>query len=296
MSEAIFHAPKPLDTAPLRGVVSHYTRVEQWECDYNAHWNTRFYARSFHFAHEAVLAENGDMALARPTLRSRHIRFHHELRAGAAVEIRSLRLPPPISSMGSATTLLHRLEANGQICATAIDLLHPDSPVPQHLPYLPPNSASSHMPRGLDTGSHALSLQSLIAAAPPRPITTIACSDLDASGGLRSESVARLVSTSSHHQLDGIGLTRAYSETCRINRMNAELRMTMGQPVTAGRILYGQSAVVGSTQTSFITAHRLSLADGSMVAIVELCLLMVDLDSRKVVPVPEFLRAQMPRL
>lgn len=78
--------------------------------------------------------------------------------------------------------------------------------------------------------------------------------------------------------------------------MNAELRMTIGRPVTAGRTLYGQSALVGCTQTSFITAHRLSLADGSMVAVVELCLLIVDLDSRKVVPVPDFLRDQMPVL
>lgn len=180
MSEAIFQSAVPLDAAAPRGVVSHYTRVEQWEFDYNAHWNTRFYARSFHFVLEAVLAQNGDKVLARSCLHNRHIRFHHELRAGAAVEVRSLRLP--ISTKGSGTALLHRIESGGQICVTAIDLLHPDIPVPEHLPILTSDSISNHLLRRLGTGSHALSLQSLTASTPPRAITTIACGDLDASG------------------------------------------------------------------------------------------------------------------
>lgn len=36
------------------GRPSHHTRVERWECDWNDHWNARFYVRSFQATVETV--------------------------------------------------------------------------------------------------------------------------------------------------------------------------------------------------------------------------------------------------
>jgi acyl-CoA thioesterase FadM len=49
----------------IAGRATFHTRVESWECDFNGHWNTRYYGRAFQAAAEVAAALDGRPDAAR---------------------------------------------------------------------------------------------------------------------------------------------------------------------------------------------------------------------------------------
>lgn len=110
---------------------------------------------------------------------------------------------------------------------------------------------------------------------------------VDHSGALLFEELIRAGSIASSRQCHGFGLTPEYSENARISRMAVEMRITRHHPATAGTVLCLQSRLADVADKYFRTEHRVRTSEGELVAILEFCLLIVDIDRRRSVRVPE---------
>ena len=267
------------------GRPTYYSRVERWECDYNNHWNARFYGRSFQMAAEALATTPGAPGPGGAITPLRHLRFHRELFVSAPVEVRSARL----AGGPQDGAVVHLLMSGGEISATALDL----TPQPAaDLPEVTPEEVPLALPRGLgttpmrdwpDAGAHDVT----VPLGPVRP------SDLDHTGALLFEQIIRHSSVSSHAQLNHLGFTPEFSNRTGINRMGVEFLVSRGAAPLAGRPLFATSRLQAIKGKSFWAVHRVIDDMGEAVATIEQCLLTVDLNTRKAVAVPEFLYAAL---
>ena len=267
------------------GVPTYHTRVERWECDYNNHWNARFYARSFQLAAEAIATPAGRPSAGASLVRSRHMRFHRELFVSAPVEVRSAALEG--GRLDGA--IVHLLTSAGELAATALD--SPGGGV-ERLPRVSPDDVPLAMPRGIGPEpisgwSAAGAAEIAVSLGPIRP------GELDHTKELLFEHIIRHSSVSSHQQLNHIGLTAEFSNRTGINRMGIEFLVRRGHTPPAGTPLYGQSKLLRVSGKKFWTAHRIFTAEDETVATIEQCLVVVDLNTRRAVEAPEFLHAAL---
>jgi len=266
------------------GRPTHHTRVQRWECDYNDHWNTCFYGRSFQMAAEVVATPPGGASLGAGVIRSLHIRFHRELFVSAPVTVRSAVLDGGLLD----GAVVHLLTSSGQIAATAID--SPGGAT--GLPRVRPEDVPLAMPRGLEpqppnvwqqSGSRELTVA----------LGTVQSAELDFTGALTFERLVQHGSTASHHQLDSLGFSASFSDRTRINRMAVEYRLTRGISPPAGTPLLAVSRLTRIKGKNFWATHRIFTDTDTTVALIEQCLVTVDLTTRRAVEVPEFLHAAL---
>lgn len=263
------------------GLPTYHSRVERWECDYNDHWNVRFFGRSFQMASECIAAHSGMPNPGAETIATRQMRFHREMRVSAPVEIRSAVLKDAGELDGA---IVHLMVSAGELAAAALDL--PGQAA--HLPQVTPKDVPLAMPRGIfgpatpDTpGPGARVIEAVL--GPMRG------EDLDHTGKLRFEHLLRLSSNIQHTQLNRLGLTPAYADKHRISRMGVEYRVTRGLTPVPGACLFGQTWFTDIRGKALWATIRVSTVKSDMVALVEMCAVTVDLDTRNAVPVPDFM-------
>ncbi|WP_199093567.1 thioesterase family protein [Bosea sp. ASV33] len=268
-----------MDIAQL-GIPTHHTRVERWQCDFNDHWNARFYGRGFQSAAETVATLDGKPNPGAAVIAERHIRYHRELRVGAAVEVRSA-----VIRGGTADgAVAHLLVSAGRLSAVAIDRkaqgahILPDA-AGEDLERLLPRDLSSPASGGGDAGSvfHG-------EVGPVRP------AELDHAGGLLFEEIIARTAITSHNLLLGLGYTMEFTERTGIGRMAIELSVARHGDVAAGAILVTHARLSHVGEKSFSLEHWLGTRAGFQVAAVRQTLLAVDLRTRRVAAVPDFLR------
>lgn len=267
------------------GVPTYHTRVERWECDYNDHWNVRFYGRSFQLASEAISTHGGQPNPGADTIQKRHMRFHSELTVSAPVEVRSAVLTNAGDLDG---TVVHQMWSAGTLAATALDLPGGDS----HLPHVTPEIVPLAMPRGI---------LGRIAADTPAPGTDVTkielgpirSEELDHTGQLRFDFLLKHSSNSQHAQLNRLGLTPDFAKKHRINRMGVEFRLSRGTTPPLGSCLRGQTWMTKIEGKSIWATTLIATAENEIAALLEMCVLTVDLDTRKAVPVPGFIYAAL---
>lgn len=266
----------------LPGLPTLHSRVESWECDFNDHWNARFYFRSFQLASEVIAA--GGMAF--PSRKgSRHVRFHAELRMTDPVEVRSGLLPHG----DYAGNLAHLIYSDDRLAATSLEL---DGPV-SDLPDLPPAIAKMVLPRGVEGGAVAPVALSggfgkLAQLGPVRPAET------DGDGRLLEEEVIRRVGIMNNLCMTDLGLTREYSAQNGLSRMAVEARITRHRDPKVGDCLRGTSRLTGIAEKSVGLRHDIFDANGHCLVSYDQRLILVNLATRRAVPVPEILRRHMP--
>jgi len=259
-----------------------HTRVESWECDFNGHWNARYYGRSFQMACENVAAAASGQNPGLAAIAVRHIRFHRELHVGAAVELRSAR----IADGEHAGAVVHWLSSEGRLSATALDFPGLGG---ERLPAASSESAAVAFPRGLPASAR-LSEDASAATAYQAETGPVRPMELDHGGALLFEDVIRRVALSSHGQLARLGFTGAFVKDSGVNRMVVETRVTPQGRCAPGKPLRVRSRLTAVAEKSFATRHRLETAEGETIALVEHTLVAVDLKSRRAVEVPAFLR------
>ena len=263
------------------GIPTLHSRVESWECDFNGHWNARFYARGFQQAAETLPALPGISETATALPRTRFLRFHRELFAGAAVEIRSTL----VAGGTFDGTVAHLLHSGGKLAATALDI---GGAQVRGLTATSADELKLALPRGLggrpDTRWTEGPGTSLCETGPIRP------TEIDHRGALLFEELIRRVAYATHNHVSALGLNDAYLKETGISRMAAEAQVTRLGTCPAGTALRVRARITGLAAKSFIIAHQVESHAGAPVAYVEYNLLTVNLNSRRVVELPEFLR------
>ena len=84
------------------------------------------------------------------------------------------------------------------------------------------------------------------------------------------------------------GETPRFTAESGLGRMAVEMRITWLGQAPAGAGLRAQSWLLHARGKSFSTVHRLETQAGDPVALVELCLVSVDMKSRRAAPLPDF--------
>ena len=270
-----------LKTLAQFGTPTHHTRAESWECDFNDHWNTRYYVRSFQQAAEAIATRPGDVSPGGGIARVRHMRFHREVRVSDALVVRSA-LVRGGDMDGAVAHLMFRL---GELVATAIDL---PAGEPPDLPEVAAEDIPLALPRSLDpAGFGGWSAPRMgpgtVVMGPIRP------AELDHTGALIGEEVIRRIAVTSHDFMSRVGMTPEWTLGSGINRMVVEFRLELGVTPPAGTVLYGETRLATASGKTFCTVHRIMTATGEMVATNEQFLLAVNLQTRRAVEVPQFL-------
>lgn len=259
------------------GIATLNTRVESWECDFNGHWNARFYGRSFQLAAETIPQLTGIDASQTPT---RYMRFHGELFPDASVEVRSARLVD--GSHQGAT--VHGLFSGDRLSATALDV---GGTPATDLPAISEAAAKLALPRSLsdpDTGWTKGDGISICPTGPTRPV------EMDHKGNLMFEDIMRRVALAIHNHVSALGLDKAYMKETGISRMAVESRITRLANTPVGTPLRVRSRIIRRALKSFIVAHLLETHTGAAIAFAEHSLLAVNLNTRRAVELPAFLR------
>lgn len=264
------------------GYASHITRVDAWECDHNGHWNTRFYMRAFQNAAETIAMLGGDSNPGGSVIRSRHARFHRELLCGAAVLVRSVA----IQGGRWDGAIVHLLESDGRLSATALDLPGRAS---RHLPQVPERAVALALPRGLT--HEAPVAQDAPVDARSAHLGILRPEAYDHTGALMFDELLRYASYAIYDYHAFLGYSPRFTTETGLGRMAVEVRTTLLGQAPAGMGIRSHSWLLQAQGKSFASAHYLGTPQGNPIAMVEACLLSVDMNTRRSAPVPEFLLA-----
>ncbi len=254
------------------------SRVESWECDFNDHWNARFYARSFQLAAERVATLDGRPNPGMALLASRLIRFHRELFVGTSVDVRSAR----VADGEHAGAVVHLLSGGGRLSATAIDLPGTGG---AHLPAVTAGEIRLALPRALAQPAADGADAETAETGPVRPV------ELDHTGAILYEELVRRAAFGLHGLLDRLGFTPEFTQETGIGRMAVESRLTPLGRCAPGCLVRVHSRIASVGAKSVTTHHRLECDGGAILACVEHGIVAVDLKARRAVELPAFLRS-----
>lgn len=265
------------------GIATHHSRVEHWECDFNAHWNARFYVRSFRQASERAQALAADAGAVPPNRRA--VRYHRELFSAAPVLVRSLR----IADGALEGWTVHVLSSEGSLSAVCAE--RPNAPIAA-LPAVPEADVRAILPRDLDGPEVAWD-----PAAPGAFVTepgSLRPADLDHRGAILDEELVRISACSLQHQLARLGFTTAFTKETSISRMAMAILVERKVAVPAGTLLQVRSTICDLREKSFWAVDDLSTPGGDPVATVKRTIVAVDLERRRIVALPDFMRSLRP--
>ncbi|MCB1396657.1 MAG: hypothetical protein KDJ98_11980 [Rhodobacteraceae bacterium] len=267
-------------TDPAPGQATYVTRVEAWECDFNGHWNARYYGRGFQAALEniAFRATGGNPGGA--GLSRRLIRFHSELLSAELAQVVSWQ----IVSGPYAGAILHHMTSGGRLAATALDVAtFPITGLPQI------ESLASALPRTIDFDALPVPLAHSIAV----DLEPIRAGELNPVGVLCFEDIVRRCGVATHAVLDGLGLNRNLTDRTRVSRMAVEQAVWRMGDAPAGLPTRVVTALHSLRSKSFSLSHRVEGFDGRPIAHVEGCIVTVNLDTRRAVDLPAEFRAAL---
>lgn len=271
-------------TDPETGVPTFHLRAESWECDFNGHWNTRYYCKAFQTASQVAAMLDGNTKRDSIIVPGRHLRFHSEVHGGDALTIRSFSVPD--GPEGPATA--HFMLRGPRVVATALDSA---LPINRSLTELTAEAAAQAMPRGV-TGPVTSAWQPDAAQDLLYELGPVTADQLHGDGTMTFwESLARVSNATHHHDLT-IGFTLERMRDEGIGRMLAELRYSRLAPCAPGDFLRAASHITSTRSKGFTAAHMLYTHRGTPVAMFELATLSVDMKTRRAMPLPEFVTAR----
>ncbi|MGR3375415.1 acyl-CoA thioesterase [Salipiger abyssi] len=270
-------------------VATYSSVVKRWECDRNNHWNVQFYVRAFQMASEILASATTGENPGSQSTAFRHYRFHGELFCPETMRVLSAR----IAEGPYAGWVLHRMlkGKDDRLSATAIE--KPAYPVAD-LPVCTAAELQPALPRGLPAAPHELVAAPRDpqgAALPTAMVGVVRPSDVDHRDRLQWNALAGLCSGASHSFLNQLGLTADWINESNCNRMAVEMSVTLHGGCGVGDSLDIQSWVSDLGSRHFTTRHQiLNTQTGAPCATLEQLLLVIDLEKRKPVSVPDFLR------
>lgn len=277
------------DTATTVGFGETYRGdVEAWECDAFGHMNIAFYAERFGDAAASLLLRLAPTRHFRTV--SLLVRYRHELRAGAAIAIRSAVLGTGEGAKRERQVRIgHELTAGEGVVATEAE----------HV--LAPRDAK--MRAGLKTALEAAA--TTWAAEPFAPVKLptaygalpslrdrVKSWEIDESGRLSLIGHVRRFSTAVTHVMNAVGMSADYIASERRGFATFESRLALApwQP-GAGAEVVATSGFLTVGRSSVAMVHDLiEVKGGDRIARLYLAGVHFDLDRRRATPMPETMR------
>ncbi|MEZ5841274.1 MAG: thioesterase family protein [Hyphomicrobiales bacterium] len=262
--------------------------VNTWECDENDHLNVQSYFGHFDAADAHFRAITGlDATLLGPRAQ-RHVRYMRELRVGEILNVRSYRASDAPYSLAIAHELFET--ATGELSATAIDVYWPS----HHPAVIDAYTASIDgraLPRGLPVELPALMASEKALLERGGEVShrgLVGPGDCDWQGRMTERQMIGRFSDAAGHAWEQAGLTRAWLQENGCGRVAVELRLAMRSAPRPGDLIHIVTQVVDLGSTAFVLRHAVfDSRTKAIVATGEVVSLVMDLDARKAVRLPE---------
>ncbi|MDF1717147.1 MAG: thioesterase family protein [Antarcticimicrobium sp.] len=275
---------------PLDSELTHVSTIQTWECDSNAHLNVQFFHQRFREAGHLFRLRHG---LPGTSMVSAHTRFRRELHVDDTATIFTL----PVQDADGQLFLLHRLTLDGEtLCCTSLDRLTGTVP---GLVARPLTEIPEAAPRGLpgtptvpiaDTGALVAS-----GAARITCITHVLPADMDHAGEWRAERLVSSFSNGGQSAWQMIGATTPYLRERNLGRVVVEMTLDRFASPAPGAVLRQTSRSIEMNEKTYRFGHQIEDAvTGTLYAAGEALSILMDLGSRKAVPIPQELRAPVP--
>lgn len=265
--------------------------VNTWQCDENDHMNVQFYFKNFAEAAEvfALRHEMERVPASRPKVR--HVRYLRELRNASSIAVKSAF----ISDGDHQGHIIHLLEnvSENVVSATALDTC--DNP-PADLPSVKSENIAFALPRGIPVGFLAeQELEGLIKEN--KAITSnhgiIQPAQCNADGEMLTQQYISHLTDGAPHIWSHVGITTEFLDEHHYGRVAMEMKLSMIEPVRVGAAIEVISYCHAMSEKTFTMRHQMrDIETGKAYATVQVINLIMDLEKRKAVPVPDFVRNQ----
>ncbi len=276
--------------------------VNTWECDENDHLNVQFYFAKIDEADRQFRFLTGLSDAVVGTRRVRHVRYHGELFAAALITVRS-----SVAFDGPhVLSVVHEMvdASSGRLAATVLDGY---APQPRTADALRKRFADVEAPmqelaapRSFDAAAAATTAAAdalLEAGAISVNRATVMPRDCTAEGRAEDRFLLGCFTDGAPHLWERTAMTRAWLEKNDYGRVAMEMKLSYGTVLKAGTPVHVVSGFTGVTRKTFSFRHHLfDSAAGRLAAVMDVSALVLDLEARKAVPLPDAARADITRL
>ena len=264
--------------------------VNTWECDENQHMNVQFYFRAFQQASEILAAQTTGSNPGSRTAIVRHVRYHRELHVARLFHIESALL----AEGAHAGAIVHRLidTETGTLAATALD--QPGYRT-DGIPICGVDAVEAAMPRGIDPGpTLPADTTTLIGEGKALVVhrSIVRNEETGPDGDLISNAIISRFTDGVPHAWSFNNISSDWLSRTGHGRVAVELKLTRLKQIEAGTALNLISWFAAVEEKTFLICHQLEeMATGEPVAAGQVRALIMNLNTRRAVPVPDFARA-----
>lgn len=271
-----------LPTTPTELTETQRGTVNAWQCDYNHHLNFQFYCREFdQAARFLALACGADPAGPLPD--TRHLRFHAELLAGDIYRVASAR----IVDGPHAGSLVHWMShaGTGKLVATALDGGGPRFACPE----VPEAVVAAALPRSVEIDEGALAFAAMGRDGwHPTSRGWVTMERCTAAGELTEQHLVAMLGDAAGHVWERAGAGVVWVRENGLGRIAVEAKVSHFTPARVGDALLLHSRVGPTRGKSVLLQHHLHrVTDGAPIARADVTALLIDMKTRKTVPLPE---------
>lgn len=273
------------------GYVTLRSTVNTWQCDENAHMNVQFYFAKFDDADRVFRSHFALPSLTGDARHTRHVRYHREAAAAAMLEVQSAI----VLRNGEPVAVIHRMtnEPDRFVMATALDRYEPQAmervSTTAQLPFVDWETITDALPRGLEGAPTSAPTNALARETVPTYSGVFHPKDFDADGDLLDRAYISCFTDGAPHSWWEGGIEPDWLKQNGFGRVAVELKLTYGVAPPQGSVVTMQTAFINVGKSTFTLRHTLT-CEGDVVGYGEVVSLMMDLETRKAVPLP--IRAQ----
>lgn len=271
----------------IEGELTHVSTVQIWECDSNAHMNIQFFHQRFREAGVLFRLRHG---LPGVSMSSAHTRFHRELHVDDTATVRSIA----VRDDTGAAFVMHQMTGDGTtLSCVSLDRLSGDT---AGLVTRPLSDFPQAMPRGVPPAPTVPLADSAerVRAGKARVgcITHVLPSDMDQDGQWRAERVVSSFSNGGQSAWELIGGQTPWLRDRNLGRVVLELKLDRHLSPRPGAVLQQTSHCVELTARTYRFQHQIEDAlSGTIHATGQVLSILMDHDSRRMVPIPDRLQA-----
>ncbi len=272
-------------------IETHRSFVNRWECDENNHMNVQFYMKRFDEAVQIMDAIEGHKA-PRPTMC--HIRYHRELLEGDCAIIRS----GWFTDTNGRTRRVHIMThgETGKICTTVLDGFAEGAPVSNTRLVDGDPELEAALPRGLNDEPILFENAELAVANKTAAISNYSIvedQDCGTDRYLRYNRIISRFTDGAPHIWDHSGLNTGWLQEHNLGRVAVEMKVMAKAETLPGTALRLISGLSDRNEKTFRIQHELQeIVSGKTVALGEVRCLILDLEKRRAVALPEEFMSQ----
>ncbi len=267
-------------------IETHLSFANTWECDENGHVNVQFFLKRFDEAFEVFSAKSELVENPKPSLTSRHVRFHNEVHVADSLKIES----GIIANGEFAGQLGHRLfnTNSGKLCTTALDSIKGefgDTSIfdKEHLSEVIPRGLPADRIDPIDADPLIQKRKAMVTSH-----SVISPNDLDKDGAFLTNRIISMFSDGAPHIWERAGVSTNWLNENNFGRVAVEIKLCPIDIPELGAALQLISRISEIDGRTFRIDHQIEeIASKRVIACGSVRCLVMSLETRRAVSLPD---------